>query len=83
MLEPKWHDNYYFLLECGCEDRSGSLGIQRMPDGYALMLNADRDFYFWVEKATGRESAYHWDKWAVYRWAKARAADTTIRANRR
>jgi len=46
-----------------------SLGIQKMPEGYDLML-ADDTHYFWVERATERESSFHWDKWAVYRGAK-------------
>ena len=63
-------DDYQYLLDIGCKDASGSLGICRMPDGYALMLNADQSHFFWMEKATGRESAQHWNKWACYRGAK-------------
>lgn len=68
-------DDYAFLLECGCEDWSNTLGIQKMPDGFALMLNADRSHFFLIDRATGRESAVHWDRWAVYRWAKEAAAE--------
>jgi len=53
----------------GCVDKSNSLGIRRMPDGYALMLNADYSHYYWL-RHDGEESVIHWDKWAVYKWAK-------------
>lgn len=48
---------------------SKSLGIQQMPEGYALMLNGDRTHFYWL-RDDGVESAIGWDKWAVYRWAK-------------
>lgn len=64
-------DDYDFYLGQGCEDVSHCLGIQRMPDGYSLMLNADQMYFFWMERATGRESSSTWDKWAAYRGAKA------------
>lgn len=72
-------DDFDFYLECGCEVMDHSLGIQKMPDGYHLLIDADGMYFFWMEKATGRESCTHWDKWAVYRGAredakKARAA---------
>lgn len=66
-------DDYEFYIESGCTDCSGSLGIQSMPNGYALMLNADYTHYFWMEKATGRESAEDWNKWRIYHGAKADA----------
>jgi hypothetical protein len=43
-----------------------------MPKGFALMLDPDRMFYFFV--SVDCESANHWDKWAVYRWAKKMAS---------
>ena len=67
-------DDYAFLLECGCRDASASLGVQYMPDGYSLMLDADGMYFFWMDRATGRQSVPTWDKWAVYRGAKAVAA---------
>ncbi len=67
-------DDYAFYLDQGCEDVSASLGIQKMPAGYALMLDADRMYYFWLERATGEISRIHWNRWAVYRGAKAVAA---------
>ena len=52
-------DDYTFYIECGCTDCSGSLGIQSMPSGYALMLDADRMYFFWMELATGRGRGEH------------------------
>lgn len=63
-------DDFDFYLECGCDVMDHSLGIQKMPEGYHLMLNADGTHFFWMELATGRESAIHWNKWAVYRGAR-------------
>ena len=54
----------------GC--RECSLGIQKMPDGYALMLDADGMYYYWL-RSDGAEGHIHWNKWAVYRGAKANA----------
>lgn len=45
-----------------------SLGIQKMPEGYALILNEDMTHYYWMN-AQGQESVIHWDKWAVRRMA--------------
>lgn len=46
------------------------LGFQDMPNGYALFLNPDESHYYFV-RDDGYESAVHWDKWAIYRWARA------------
>ena len=54
--------------QLGCERRDKSLGIKSMPDGYALMLDTDRMYYFWVD-GKGKTSVEHWDKWAVWRSA--------------
>lgn len=51
-----------------------SLGIQKMPHGFALMLNPDETHYFWL-KHDGSEGNIHWDKWAVYRGARELAAE--------
>lgn len=59
-------------VESGSYHASDSLGIQSMPDGYALMLNHDRTHYYWL-RWDGTESAIHWSKWACYRGAKADA----------
>lgn len=64
------HPDYQFSLDCGCIDVSATLGIQKMPEPFALLLNADHSHFFWFNKETGQESAVHWDKWAVYRGAK-------------
>lgn len=65
--------DYDYLLESGCKDVSKSLGIRKMPEGYALMLDADEMFFFWFHRETGRESAIHWSKWVIYNRAKADA----------
>jgi hypothetical protein len=66
-------DDYAWLLETGCQDVSSSLGFQKMPDGYSLLLDADQMFYFWIHKPTGVSSVIHWNKWAAYRGAKTHA----------
>lgn len=57
---------YYEQL--GCTNMSNSLGIQIMPAGYALMLNADMSHYFWCNYR-GEESVISVDRWAAYRGA--------------
>jgi hypothetical protein len=64
-------DDYEFYLECGCTNMDRSLGIRKMPEGYHLLLDSDDMYFFWMERATGRESSFHWNKWAVYRGAIA------------
>lgn len=66
-------DDYDFYLRQGCRDVSHCLGIRSMPGGYALMLDADEAYFFWMEKATGRESSITLDRWAAYRGAVADA----------
>jgi hypothetical protein len=51
----------------GC--RRMDLGFQEMPPGYALMLDADELYFYWL-RYDGLESSQHWNKWAVYRGAK-------------
>ena len=70
-------DDFDFYLECGCSLMDHSLGIQKMPKGYHLLLDSDQMYFFGIERATGRECAIHWDKWAVYRWAKQDALKST------
>jgi hypothetical protein len=48
-----------------------SLGFHKMPDGFALMLDADEMYFYWLQ-ADGRYSEKHWDKWAVRRGAMLR-----------
>lgn len=55
---------------CGSTNVSNSLGIQKMPEGYALMLNPDQTHYYWL-RYDGVYSVIHWNRWAVYRGAKA------------
>lgn len=71
-------DDYAFYLEHGCTDCSHSLGIVQMPPGYSLMLDADGMYFFWMERSTGRESVIDWNKWNVYRGAKADAARAAL-----
>ena len=52
----------------GCTNKSDSLGIQKMPPGYALMLDADNMYFYWL-RHDGKESDISWDKWAIYHWA--------------
>lgn len=52
-------------IDIGCFDMSDSLGIKKMPEGYALMLNPDRTHFYWV-RYDGVDSTIHWNKWAVY-----------------
>ena len=52
----------------GCERADRRLGIQKMPMGYALMLNPDRTHFYWLCE-NGSHSVLDWDKWSVYRGA--------------
>ena len=54
-------------------DVSNSLGIQKMPEGYKLMLNADESHFYW-ERQDGAESCVDWNKWRVWRGAMKDAA---------
>lgn len=58
-----------FNLELGCTDCTHRLGIAKMPDGYALLLNPDETHFFWLRLADGAESSIDWDKWRVRRSA--------------
>lgn len=62
-------------VECGCRYSNGSLGIQDMPPGYALMLDADELYYYWL-RADGVTSDIHWSQWAIRKGAIADAAKT-------
>lgn len=57
-------------VDTGCHGMDDSLGVQKMPEGYALMLNSDESHFYWL-RYDGVESCICWDKWAVYRGAKA------------
>jgi hypothetical protein len=64
-------------LALGCTDYSGSLGIQKMPEGYALLLDPDGAYFTWVHIASGAESCIHWNKWAIWRGAHKHATGET------
>lgn len=66
------HPDYAYYISCGCRDVSYSLGFAKMPEPWALMLDACGMFYFGFNKETGVETASTWDKWAIYRGAKRR-----------
>jgi hypothetical protein len=52
-------------MELGCT--LARFGIRtRIPEGYAILLNADESHYFWIDYK-GNESAIHWNKWAIWR----------------
>lgn len=68
MGELSAHVSYY--VSSGSFDVSSSLGFASMPEGYALMLNSDRTHHYWIN-SDGVESSIDWDKWQVYRNAKA------------
>lgn len=67
------HDHIDYYERWGCRRCDKMLGIQRMPDGYALMLDADEMYFFWLD-GNGGASVAHWDKWAVFRGAKLHSA---------
>ena len=64
-------------VQTGSYYASQSLGIQKMPQGYVLMLNSDRTHYYWL-RWDGRESDIHWSKWACYRGAKQDAVEAVV-----
>lgn len=65
-LEKHVYDHMKF---CGCHLMNHALGIQQMPEGYALMLDGDEMYYYFLRQ-DGKESPIHWNRWAIYRWAK-------------
>jgi hypothetical protein len=56
----------------GARRADKSLGFQKMPDGFALMLDADEMYFYWL-RADGQYSAEHWNKWAVRKGALCEA----------
>lgn len=62
---------------CSIGSEHKTLGIRKMPIGYALMLNPDRTHYYWL-RHDGTESVYSWNKWDVYRGAKADAEKNNL-----
>lgn len=57
----------------GARRCDSSLGIQKMPDGFALMLDVDEMYFYWLAH-DGRYGAEHWNKWAVRNGAMRRSA---------
>jgi len=68
-MNYSFEDQLKSYLDCGCIDYSKRLGIVKIPEGYALLLNSDQSHFFYI-KHGDFESCIHWDKWAVYRWIK-------------
>ncbi len=57
-------------VRLGCEDMTASFGIQKMPLGYALILDADKMYFSWI-RYDGVESCIDWNKWNAWRGAVA------------
>lgn len=57
-------------VRSGAQRMDEALGIQKMPFGYALMLDHDEIYFYWL-RYDGRQGPEHWNKWAAYRMAKA------------
>lgn len=53
----------------GCCDVTKSLGVQKMPEGYALMKDPEGMYFYWL-KFDGMQSVISWNKWDAYRGAK-------------
>lgn len=49
-------------------DYTDRLGIQKMPPGY-LLIGMDSGHFMWERVSDEAESAIHWNKWEVRRWA--------------
>lgn len=55
----------------GCSRQDRVLGFGKMPEGYALMLDSDDMYFFWVS-SRGEQGPIDWNKWRVRRGAIAR-----------
>lgn len=49
-------------------DYTNRLGFVKMPEGYKL-IGLDSGHFLWWHEESDNESAIHWNKWAVYKWA--------------
>lgn len=49
-------------------DYTNRLGFASMPPGYRL-LGLDSGHFIWERASDMEQSAIHWDKWIVRRWA--------------
>lgn len=68
-----------FAVSNGAVDCSNSLGIRKMPEGYALMWDGE-SFYYWL-RHDGEEGLASWDKWYCYRSAKMNASGQIVPTN--
>jgi hypothetical protein len=59
----------------GATNHSMKLGFCHMPDGYALMLDHDEAYFYWL-RDDGATSEVSWDKWAIWRGAKKNRGNT-------
>ena len=57
-------------VSLGCYHNPRALGAVAMPEGYALMLNADRSHYYWL-RHDAVEGSIDWNRWRVRRSAIA------------
>ena len=67
-------------IDIGCQYTPRALGFQSMPEGYALMVNADCTHYFWICE-DGRDSCIG-SMWGVYYGAKEDQEDQNAREER-
>lgn len=49
-------------------DYTNRLGIKKMPPGY-LLIGLDSVHFLFERESDEEESAIHWNRWAVWRWA--------------
>ena len=49
-------------------DYTNRLGIKKMPPGY-LLIGLDSGHFLFERESDEEESAIHWNRWAVWRWA--------------
>lgn len=56
----------------GCREVSRILGAIKMPEGYALMLDGDEMYFYWL-RHDGGESCICWNQWWVRKGAVADA----------
>lgn len=70
-MAARLHNEIRNAEDDGC--RLCSFGAVKVPDGFAVLLNADQSHFFGL-KWDGTESEIHWNRWAVYRWCIKAAA---------
>ncbi|MDT4832894.1 hypothetical protein FQZ97_664670 [compost metagenome] len=57
-------------------DHTNRLGFAQMPPGYKL-FQLDSGHFLFERQVDEADSAIHWDKWQVYRWAWADFKETS------